>query len=157
LDLKRQEGSVKAYRLFALISGLLVVGAIVWGFTVMGLPQSQRATQLDATRINDLQSIQSQITYYYQQKATVPATLNDLVDPISNYTLPTDPETDLAYQYEKVSSSSFKLCANFATSQILTTVRPALPKEISQNWQHQKGIFCFDRTIDPELYPVFKK
>ena len=143
------------------MSAVVVVASIVWGFTVMGLPQSQRAEQLDINRINDLQNIQSQVVNYYQQKSTVPADLATLADPISNYIIPNDPETKLLYQYEKISATSFKLCANFTTSVTdtkgLTTqpapvTYPAMPNGINQNWQHGKGTVCFTRTIDPQLY-----
>jgi Domain of unknown function (DUF5671) len=164
-DLRKQSGALKTYKISAATSVVAVVASIIWGFTVMGLPQSQRAQQLDMTRINDLQSIQSQVTYYYQQKNAVPANLAALVDPISNYVIPNDPETKLSYQYEKLSATSFKLCANFATavnsadglvqnaSVTSLATYPAMPSGINQNWQHDKGTVCFTRTIDPQLYP----
>jgi hypothetical protein len=163
-DLRKQDGALKAYKIFAIISVVIVVTSIIWGFTIMGLPKSQRAEQLDMTRINDLQSIQSQVVYYYQQKNTVPADLSILVDPISNYVIPKDPETRLSYQYEKINETSFKLCANFLVSgdtalqlQKESSTYPVISGDINQNWQHDKGNVCFTRIIDPQLYPQNKR
>lgn len=163
-DLRRQTGAMKSYKIFAIASVVVVVASIVWGFTVMGLPQSQRAQQLDMTRINDLQNIQSQVVNYYQQKNTVPDDLATLADPISNYIIPNDPETQLPYQYEKISDTSFKLCADFTTSvngangstRSLPVAKPIMFDDINQNWQHEEGNFCFTRTIDPVLYPQLR-
>ncbi len=163
-DLRQSAGEIKRFKIFSIISAALVLVSMVIGFMVMGLPANQRAAQFDMTRINDLQSLQSQITYYYQQKGTVPADLSALADPISNYSIPKDPETGADYQYQKVSALSFKLCAMFGTD-ASTTDRVYAPKAITldqygatnQNWQHDKGNVCFTRTIDPELYPPIKK
>lgn len=164
-DLRKQSGMLKNYKIFAIVSTVLIIATIVWGFTVMGLPQTQRAVQLDMTRINDLQNIQGQVTYYYQQKNTVPVSLSALNDSISNSIIPIDPETKLPYQYEKLSTTSFKLCATFGAVsdnpnnnlQVIPAKYPTVPSQINENWKHDKGNVCFSRTIDPELYPQIKK
>ena len=42
-----------------------------------------------------------------------------------------------------------------------TIAMPAEPmsdgKVMQDNWQHDMGEVCFDRTIDPERYPPFSK
>ena len=155
-DLRKQGAGLKNYKVFSIISAVAVIGSIIFGFSVMGLPQSQRLQQLDMTRVNDLQSIQSQIVYYYQQKNTVPTELASIADPISNYLIPTDPETKLSYQYGKLSATSFKLCANFATVENNLNY-PVMKSGVNQNWQHEKGLVCFERIIDPAFYPQIKK
>ena len=165
-DLRKQTAALKSYRIFAIVSAIVVVVSIIYSFSVMGLPQSQRALQLDETRISDLQNIQSQVTSYYQFKNTVPPSLATLINPISSYLMPVDPETKLPYQYEKLASTSFKLCATFSAvgdnyvgiAQSQTVTFPDVPKnDINQNWKHEAGNVCFTRTIDPELYPQIKK
>lgn len=155
-DLRKQGAGLKNYKVFSIISAVAVIGSIIFGFSVMGLPQSQRLQQLDMTRVNDLQSIQNQVVYYYQQKNTVPTELASIADPISNYVIPTDPETKSSYQYGKLSATSFKLCSNFATVENNLNY-PVMKSGINQNWQHEKGLVCFERTIDPAFYPQIKK
>lgn len=138
-------------------TGVLVVLTIVSGFVIIGSPQSQRALRLDQQRVSDLQSIQSQLVYVYQQKGTLPATLADLNDPLSYFAVPVDPQTKAAYEYAVKGTLSFELCATFAaegTDQYGSTVaRPTVYGVTGDNWQHTAGRVCFERTIDPQLYP----
>src|SRR5690606_14140915 len=62
--------------------GVLVIAAIVAGFFILGTPAELRAQKQDAIRIQDLQNLQWQIVNYWQQKETLPATLDELRDPI---------------------------------------------------------------------------
>lgn len=156
-DLRKTIDTRKTYSIFAISAAVVVAATIVWGFSVMGLPQSQRDTQLDLSRVYDLQNIQSEISYYYQQKGTVPAELSDLIDSLSSYELPVDPETKQQYSYEKNSATGFKLCANFSTSDKDKPVSGLEAAPVSNdNWQHDSGQYCFVREIDPDLYPPIK-
>jgi len=72
---------------------------------------------------------------------------------------PGDPETGAAYEYRATGSLQFELCANFKTKsalqpQPLLETAPGIPlKPIgSDNWQHDIGKTCFERTIDQQLY-----
>ncbi len=147
----------KIFKTFASIAGIFVLGSIIAGFMVMGSPMNQRKLQFDQDRINDLQSIQSQVTYYWQQKGMVPKTLAELQDPLSGYSVPTDPETGAAYTYQFTGALSFKVCAVFdlATQpgEISRPMYDPSGKSSLDYWKHKKGETCFDRTIDPQLYP----
>lgn len=146
---------------------LLIVVSIVAGFFIVGTPQQARQFRVDEQKVMDLQSLQSQIVYYYQQKQALPTTLSQLNDPLSYYTIPADPETGSSYSYERTGSLSFKLCANFnaatrANSQMRSyPVTAVAPYEkgigVNDNWQHGAGNQCFTRTIDPELYPPISR
>ncbi|MFA6095806.1 MAG: DUF5671 domain-containing protein [Candidatus Paceibacterota bacterium] len=147
--------------IFALSSALVVV-AIVSSFFVFGSPMTVRKERMDDRRISDLQSIQWQIVNYWQQKGTLPATIADLEDPISGFYVPTDPDTDEAYVYEKSSARAFKLCADFSlgssSDQSQKDMSYTYPAGLrNESWKHEAGKHCFDRTIDPELYPVRPK
>ncbi len=149
--------------------GVLIVLTVVAGFFIVGTPQQARQMRLDDQRISDLQSMQSQIVYYYQQKQKLPALLADLNDPLSYYTLPRDPATGQDYNYRITTPPySFELCAEFAAAgqQLggVYSVPVAAPTPISagrkggvDNWQHDAGQGCFERTIDPQLYPPLKR
>ncbi len=161
---------------------ILVVAAIVGGFLIVGSPAKQRAIRFDEQRISDLMSIQYQIINYWQSKATLPAKLADLNDPISNFTVPVDPETGSAYQYSvkgitdvknqpgSPSGLVFELCAtfdldssalpqNYAGSPVYNS--PMIPAgtgtSVATDWSHAAGRACFDRTIDSQRYPPYPK
>ena len=135
--------------------GLLVVLTIAAGFVIIGSPRTQRLYRLDENRIQDLQQIQSQIVYYWQQKGSLPAQLTDLNDSLSYFSMPTDPETGAMYEYKRNSPLDFSLCATFSApnhlaSDMMQPVYSDLPAP--EKWQHSAGHVCFDRSIDPQLY-----
>ncbi|MDP2641980.1 MAG: DUF5671 domain-containing protein [bacterium] len=151
--------------IWRVVAVVIILASIVVGFAVTGSPAAQRDRRDDTQRVSDLQSMQWQIVNYWQQKETLPATLEDLKDPISGYTVPTDPQTSAPYEYERMGNLSFRLCATFyRSSQMMqngSLVRPMIPVsypdyngKVSESWQHEAGRTCFDRAIDPELYPV---
>ncbi|HSE56725.1 MAG TPA: DUF5671 domain-containing protein [Candidatus Paceibacterota bacterium] len=166
-------------RWFAIGSSVLVLVAIIYGFTVIGGPGSQRKLRLDQRRIDDLQSIQWQVISFWQQKETVPETLVDIATPISSYLVPQDPEFQKgnAYEYRKFSDLKFELCATFAApmpegwvpegqggdmpvpmmDRAETSVGYPGISNINNNWDHDAGRTCYQREIDPELYPPFPK
>lgn len=137
---------------------VLVVGSIVAGFSVLGSPQSQRMLRYDSQKVSDLQSIQWQLINYWQQKGSLPENLEGLVDPISGFSLPRDPQTKVSYEYKKTGTMSFELCAEFNKESSKDEFsRVAYPEPIGktpENWQHGAGPHCFERTIDKDLYPV---
>ena len=152
--------------IWRVVAGLLVVGSIVAGFSVLGTPTSQRMLRYDAQKTSDLQNIQWQIVNYWQQKGVLPVSLVELEDPISGFIVPMDPQTQAPYEYKRKNNLSFELCAEFnKESQIINGSTPRMPQiaypepmgkvgGIGDTWQHEAGRTCFERTIDPELYPV---
>lgn len=160
----------------AALGALIVLGTIVWAFTVIGGPGSQRTLRLDQRRLEDLQSIQWSVINYWQQTETLPADLSALATPLSGYTVPRDPEfgQGKVYEYRVVEAKTFELCATFAaplpegwipnggTSYMMNDMavtEPARALGAVQNdsWAHDAGRTCFQRTIDPAFYPPFKK
>ena len=148
------------------VSTLIIVGSVILGFLVVGSPASQRQARYDNQRLSDLQSIQWQLVNYYQQKGTLPGTLDKLKDPLSGFVIPTDPETKISYEYEMSGNLSFNLCATFNRPNQAggSTLQPMYyPEPVGKtggtrdNWQHEAGRKCFERTIDPELYPPIKR
>lgn len=142
-------------------TGALVVLTIVAGFFIIGSPQNQRILRVDQQRTSDLQSLQSQLVYVYQQKGTLPALLSELNDPLSYFAVPVDPETKTSYEYTKKGPLAFELCATFGAedaSNLGSGPRAVAPTPYGKNdnWQHGAGRQCFERTIDPLLYPRFK-
>jgi hypothetical protein len=136
---------------YELAVSIVVIISLIGGFFLMGTPSSQRALRDDLVRTGDLSTIQYEITSYWQHKQKLPESLNELNDSISGYKVPVDPSTGVAYEYQKVSATSFKLCATFAHKS--GENKPEFSRAFDENWSHEKGYTCFDRTIDPQKYP----
>ena len=159
LELRPSRPSAK---IFAYPASAIVLIAIVAGFFVVGSPQEERARKFDDRRVSDLQMIQGQIINFWQSKEKLPQSLPELTDNISGFQAPKDPENASDYGYEVSGKLNFKLCANFNRPSLAGQM-PALayPKDVMQygvqdNWFHQEGYVCFERTIDPEIYKPIK-
>jgi hypothetical protein len=150
----------KSMNIFLALISALVLTSIVAGIMLIGSPALERAKSFDAQRINDLISIQNQIVYTeWENTGDIPTSTSVLNDPISNYVVPTDPETKAPYKYTKLSKNSFELCAVLETTNRTsaigtTTSYDSEPTTLTENWQHDAGKFCFSRTIDPTMYKV---
>ncbi len=146
-------------------AGIVVIAAIASGFLIMGSPAQVRLYRFDSQKVSDLQNIQWQIVNYWQQKQTLPNTLNDIEDPISGYMIPLDPQSNASYVYKKTGDMTFQLCATF-NADSMNANNPAIKDPSyaypvgfpeNENWTHGAGEVCFDRTIDPERYPPYEK
>jgi len=141
---------------------VFVVVSIVTGFVVMGSPATQRMKRFDQARVYDLQNLQQQITTYWQSKETLPRSLEDLRDPLVGFSVPTDPQTGLPYEYRTQGNLTFVLCAVFELpNSDSEQIKPKMSRAISpeygifgeENWVHNQGEECFERTIDPDKFP----
>ncbi len=154
-------GRRNLWRIFA---GVLVIGAIIIGFSVIGSPRTQRLMNYDVQKVNDLQNIQSQLISYWQSKEILPETLEGLSDPVSSYyvSIPKDLQTGASYTYNKTGDMSFELCAEFnlasGTKSEVSRISNVYYYGIEpEQWEHGEGYFCFERTIDPDFYPPIMK
>ena len=165
----------------AIISIIFFFGLIIWSFSVMGSPAKQRAWRLDERRVGDLQTIQQQIIYYWQQQEKLPASLNELSNPMSSYIIPIDPEFEKGKVYEYIpnitkDNLSFELCATFtaempkgwqesnfgggipmyAEKRDVSVSSYPYPSGVNDSWDHKIGRTCYSRTIDKVMYPPVK-
>lgn len=146
--------------------GVAVLGlaTIIAGFFIVGTPAEARLARFDAQKVSDLQNIQSQVTYYWQAKQKLPENLDELNNPLSGGATLVDSEGN-PYSYQKTGPLSFKLCADFnsqSRSNVLTErLTPTMPVGVKtgivDDWYHDAGQVCFDRTIDPAFYPPLSK
>ncbi|MEI8123559.1 MAG: DUF5671 domain-containing protein [bacterium] len=146
---------------YGIVSIIILIG-ITYGVIQNGSPITLRAKQMDERRLSDLMTIQNQIVYsQWQNKGDIPTNLEVLNEPISGFVIPKDPETRESYEYRKISTNSFELCATFKTGSNDSSrsksmvINPA--NTVNENWQHASGRVCFERTIDQKLYPVNPK
>jgi hypothetical protein len=144
---------------FVAWAAIVVVALSLAAGIYTSAPWNARDRAIDQERVNALQSIQSEIVNFWQLKQRLPATLAELNDPL-RFTVPVDPETKTAFTYSVKGRTSFELCAVFATETlggISPETRPVLYPDAGDiygsNWSHGVGATCFERTIDPQLYP----
>ncbi len=154
-------------RSIGIAAALLVVLAIVSGFFIIGSPNSVRMMRLDSQKVQDLQNIQWQVINYYQTKGRLPQSLQELNDPLSGNAIPKDAQTGGDYSY-RISKApyTFEVCATFnalstgmapggpVAAPVPMATKPGLE---SDSWAHSAGQGCFERTIDPERYPLLSK
>lgn len=162
-DLRRDSNQkTNLPKIFAWATSIIVALSIIGGFFIVGSPQKQRAISFDNRRSNDLQTIQYQIVNYWQQKGALPNNLNSLIDSISGFQVPLDPEQKTSYEYKITGDLKFQLCATFNQNSVGQKINapeamPIRGNGLPENWNHAAGRVCFDRTIDPQLYPVNPK
>lgn len=141
------------------VVAVLVLVSVALGFSVAGSPRAQRLLKYDTQRVEDLTSIQYSVTSYYTNKQQLPASLGALRDPLEGTYVPVDPETGADYEYAETGETTFTLCAMFSLPQVTVgegadftdyTVRAL--KEQAEQWPHEAGYTCFERTIDPDNY-----
>lgn len=161
-DLKRTDVKSKLPKILAGVLMVLVIASVIIGVYLIGSPADQRNRRFDDTRIQALQSLQSEVINYWTQKEILPSELKQLEDSISGFKLPVDPESNKNYEYAVKGDLSFELCADFTTDSVdfsnskmpntyYTGISyPGDPYQ--QNWNHKIGRTCFSRDIDPDLY-----
>lgn len=164
--------------LYAGLTSVIVLAAIIWSFCVIGTPGEQRMWRLDDRRVQDLQSIQWQVINYWQQKEKLPESLSVLSDPISSFMVPVDPEFEKGnmYEYSVTGPQTFSLCATFSAPMPVGwqeynkggggIMYDVMERDMAvsypypgggggESWDHEAGHTCFSRTIDPEIYPPY--
>ncbi len=141
------------------IIGLVVVG-IAAGFWFAGSPAKQRAIRFDERRVSDLSTIQYQVIDYWQRKTSLPQGTAELTNNISGFVVPKDPESGIDYGYRVTGPFTFELCATFVTSNSEEFMGKGRSVAVHyggepSNWAYGEGMTCFERTIDPDLYPPY--
>lgn len=154
-ELKRDPIKQTRVTVFSAIGSVVVIViAMVASFFVIGSPAEQRNIRLDQQRISDLQSIQSSLVGYWQDKELLPETLTELEDDLIGYYNPVDPESGDSYGYQVTGDLSFQLCATFLAESSVGNYNPRVVEATlmtgETSWAHESGYVCFDRTIDPD-------
>jgi hypothetical protein len=148
----------KSRNIWRVVAFVVVLGSIVWGFTVLGSPRTQRLYKYDDAKVMDLQNINGAIQSYYSVKTALPkdftelATLNYGVNQI-------DSQTQKAYEYKKTGNMTYEVCAEFnkaSNSNNDGRSVPAVYPYGGTSWTHPEGRYCFPQTINPLQYPTSK-
>ena len=168
--------------LFAGVSSVFVLLALVWSISIIGTPSEMRMKRIDDTRLSDISRIQQEIYNHFQTTDKLPATLSDLDDAFQGYSVPNDPVTNETYEYrvlqqpvvrnnvqlnrkELVTPAIFELCATFDTERqyndrgtpVITDKMYSVSNyyyqgDTSAFWNHGTGRTCFKRVISSDMY-----
>lgn len=140
---KVQEAASRS-RAWAIFASVAVIATFAVGLGIAGTPSRQRLIEADNKRVRDLSYLASEIKAWHDrssanpQRASIPAVLTELQQ-VQRISIPTDPETDGAYEYQPQSTTTYQLCANFATDDEGVPQGPYA----SKFWRHAKGRSCF--------------
>lgn len=166
-------------------AGIVLITSIVVTFSYLGTPNVSRAIRNDQTRINDVQTLQSTITNWYQSHGELPPDLATLKKQ-DYYQEPRDPEylKGKVYTYQVIDAKKlqYQVCADFALASDnkfvirkdraefangrSTTPIPVVyydetksgtvsETSLENQWDHGAGKHCFDRIIDKKMYPLY--
>lgn len=138
--------SKSIHLIFGTIALTVIGTALVWGFIIVGSPETARSRRLDAERINELEKIHNAIqnlcVEWVEKKAKMkrdlPETLQKLAEQVSEtdfYELDLlDPVTGDRYEYRVLNETEYELCAEFDN---------ALDRKTDMFWNHPAGHHCF--------------
>jgi hypothetical protein len=139
---------------YAGVVAVVVLAAVVYGFTMIEAPSEVREMNIDRTQISDLQNIQYSIEAYAALNGELPETIEEA---FGGLPVPKASEGRADYTYDIVSATKFELCAEFAfpssgsermmySDAYLT--EPMMVKG-AYNWDHNAGEWCFERVLTP--------
>ena len=150
---KLTSNSRKAWRVFAAV---MVIGSIVWGFSVLGSPRNQRLYKYDEQKLNDLMNVTGSIQSYYSTKGVLPKDFMEL-STLNYYINSVDPQNGKTYEYSVKTPTTFEVCAEFnkASNENANTSRPEYPYG-GTSWTHPVGRHCFEQAVNPNMYPPTK-
>jgi hypothetical protein len=129
---------------------VVVAGAIVIGFLLLGTPQDARKHQLDRKRIEDLRMLANGLIARARDANpdSLPPTLDAVT--LTNYMKDAgrDPVTGAAYGYHIVGGGRFELCATFDTAE-----SEAEFYDWERSWAHPAGPYCFQFDVAGSAIP----
>jgi hypothetical protein len=128
--------------LFAALSAIAMIAAVVTGLIVIGSPSEFRMRRFDERRANDLASISGAVRTYRLTHENLPQKLGDLEAAIT-YSLK-DP-VERPYEYAVKDEFSYELCAEFDT----TTETLSATRFSSVFEKHGSGRQCFTQEARP--------
>ena len=137
-------------KVWTVVTAVIILGSIVWGFSVLGSPRTQQLLKYDEQKVNNLQNLNSQVVSYYSEKGTLPNLIKDMEN--GNYYIQImDPQTQKPYEYQKINNTTYNLCAEFNKASDGAN-QLTQPNPDNKSWKHSAGRYCFVQTINPNIY-----
>jgi hypothetical protein len=142
--------------IFAIVSGLVVVAAIIIALLVLPSPWEARKRKLDDVRVRDLSALAGAIAGYARSNdGRLPAKLSDIQNSSTQQNMAIalqDPVTGAPYDYIVKDEKNYELCARFETTGPDIAVATYLV-----SWRHEVGPRCFALKLSspsPPLPPI---
>ncbi len=137
---------------FAGVSAVAVVVAVVLGLVAVGSPGTARERGLDVARVSNLRDIVRGVDIYWERNGALPASLEALSGERDiNIVSIVDAETREPYAFRATAEKAYELCATFslAAPTDQTSLRTYPYRE--RFWRHPAGYHCFDlEAIEPD-------
>lgn len=142
---------LKAYITIIVIS-ILMVAALLYGFTKAGSPFQTRNIKVDQQKVTDITTtLTNGISQYYSKNTKLPSSL-DQID-LYGAKIPIDSSTGQNYEYLPGQGSSYQLCTTFLTDS--KDNPPDAYSYYGAKYAHPKGHHCFD--LDADLNGAYKQ
>jgi hypothetical protein len=146
---------MSAGRLLSIIASVVMLGAVLGGWYVLGTPVHQRELRLDNQRVLALSLIATGIHQYWTQHDALPGDL-DATDIQARWR--SDPVTGKPYVYNRQDKETYSLCAEFDTSSdgLEKDFGEAMPRTYvptGATWKHPTGMHCFRFQADGAATP----
>jgi hypothetical protein len=141
--------------IWRLISGLILLASIVWGFTVLGSPRTQQLLKYDQQKVSDLQNLNNQIMSFYSNKGALPKTIEEMANGNYYVNQNIDSQTQKPYEYVKTTDTTYNLCAEFnkASDDKNARISDIYSYPYNSVWNHPSGRYCFQESVDANKYP----
>ncbi|MEQ1561169.1 MAG: DUF5671 domain-containing protein [Nitrospira sp.] len=142
----------KSRMVWRVASGVVIIGSIVWGFSVLGSPRTQQLLKYDQQKVNDLQNIVGSIESYYTRNKELPKNLDSMSN-VDYYINRLDTQTGKSYEYEITNSGTYKVCADFnmPSEDYGDKTNAVLPINRNSPWTHPAGRYCFEGGDVPRI------
>lgn len=133
-------------------STVIIIGSIVWGFSVLGSPRTQRLYKFDEQKINDLMNISDAVRNYYSTKGVLPKDFAEL-STLNYYMNQTDTQNNKPYEYTPIDRINFKVCADFNKESVDDKNQKMTYPYGGTSWTHPAGRHCFEQVAGPTKMP----
>ena len=128
-------------RLFALLATAVVTMSVITGFWWLGSPNRQRQLRADEQRLRDIHEIALSL-YQQSQNRGKPVVLKAS---LSLNNRKTDPISGKMYEYQRLDSTHYQLCAEFATDSESRLGKFSWAEK--DFWHHLTGRHCFKLNV----------
>ena len=137
---------------FAGVSGVAVLVAVVLGLVAVGSPGKARERGLDVARVGNLRDIVRGVDIYWERNGALPASLEALSGERDiNIVSIVDPETREPYAFRATGEKAYELCATFSLDAPTDQASVRTYPYRERFWRHPVGYHCFDlEAIEPD-------
>lgn len=132
-------GRNKWNKFFLLSSLVLVLAAFISAWFYIDSPKEARDKRMDQKLVNEIEILEQNVNYYYEENNQIPDTLTDFIDSQERIAY----LNDLGVEYKKSGEDDFELCATFKRAS-QDDARNNIYLVGPRNKLHNSGYDCFN-------------